>query len=91
MNEQLKSRLVGLLIIAIGVGLTAWNWYNAFNNGYYYLKASFFGPFLVPPGFHMVLFAPPLGDKKLDLFKIAFLIFGLLAGGVNAYLMSNLR
>lgn len=55
-ESKIGQRLVGLLSLALGGGFTAWSWYTALHEGYYYRKAVVFFPFFAVLGLGMLLF-----------------------------------
>ncbi len=56
MSPNTKSRLLGLLIFAIGAGGTALNWYSVLVEGRYSEKASFLFPFFACLGLSMMIY-----------------------------------
>lgn len=56
MEPKLKAKLLGLLVLGIGVGGTAYNWYTIVTQGIYWKKASFLFPFFACLGLSMILY-----------------------------------
>jgi hypothetical protein len=57
------QRVAGLFFLALGGGITAWLWYTALNEGYYYVKAAALFPAFAVLGLFMMLF--PLDFDRL--------------------------
>jgi hypothetical protein len=51
-----KQRLAGLFLFGLGGGYTAWGWYTALNEGYFYRGAAFALPAFAVLGLGMFLF-----------------------------------
>ncbi|QDQ27038.1 hypothetical protein FNU76_12075 [Chitinimonas arctica] len=56
MSPNTKSRLLGLLIFAIGVGGAAYTWYSVLAEGRYAQKASFLLPFFACLGLSLMIY-----------------------------------
>ena len=41
---QIKARLLGLVLVAVFVGIVYYTWYQATNEGQYSMKMATFGP-----------------------------------------------
>ena len=55
-RSKLGQRLGGLILLAMGGGLTVWVWHTALTEGYYYGKAAFLFPCLAVFGLAGILF-----------------------------------
>jgi hypothetical protein len=55
-ESKTGQRLVGLFLLALGGGFTAWTWYTALNEGYYYEKAAGIFPIAAVGGLGLLLF-----------------------------------
>jgi hypothetical protein len=55
-RSKLGQRLGVLIILALGAVATAWVWYTALTEGYYYRKAAFLFPCLAVFGLAEILF-----------------------------------
>lgn len=51
-----KQQLGGVFIALLGLGFTAWGWYTALHENYYYEKASVIFPAFAVMGLGMILF-----------------------------------
>jgi ABC-type Fe3+-siderophore transport system permease subunit len=51
-----KQRLGGLFLMLLGGGFSAWGWYTAINEGYYYRKANMLFPAVFILGFGLLMF-----------------------------------
>ena len=51
-----KQQLGGALLMLLGAGFWTWTWYTAFNEGYYYRKASFLFPAVLVVGAGLLAF-----------------------------------
>ena len=58
MTEQTSSRLVGLFLLVVGLGLTASNEYTARTEGVYDMKSALVGPFGIVQGLSYLIHAP---------------------------------
>ena len=56
MSPTTKVKLIGLLILGVGVGGTAYNWYSVLSQGVYWQKASFVFPFFACLGLSLMLY-----------------------------------
>jgi hypothetical protein len=61
-KSKIGQRLVGLFVLVLGGGFTAWSWYTALTEGYYYRKAVALFPVLAIAGLGLLLF-PIDGDR----------------------------
>jgi hypothetical protein len=62
-RSKVGKRLVGVLVLAVGAGFTAWGWYTALTEGYYYRMAAVIFPGFTVIGLGMALF--PIDEDKL--------------------------
>lgn len=62
-RSKVGQRLVGVLLLAVAAGFTAWVWYTALTEGSYYRKAAAIFPAFVVIGLGMALF--PIDVDKL--------------------------
>jgi len=63
-ESQFGQRLIGLLVLILGGGFTAWSWYTALTEGYYYRKAVALFPVFAVVGLGLLLF--PIDVKRLQ-------------------------
>ncbi len=56
MMPRWKQQLGGVLIALLGGGFTAWSWYTALNEGYFYRKASMLFPAFFILGVGSIIF-----------------------------------
>ncbi len=56
MIPRWKQQLGGVLIALLGGGFTAWSWYTALNEGYFYRKASMLFPAFFILGVGLIIF-----------------------------------
>jgi hypothetical protein len=88
--RHLKARLLGVVLIALFVGLTWLGWHELTTEGRYSMKLAAFGPVGIVGGFFLLLFPGMSGKPETTRDKIIVLaVFGvgLAAGLVNWYLM----
>ena len=88
--SHLKSRLLGVLLVALFAGLTYHNWSQLHAEGQYSLKMAAFGPVGVVGGLFLLLFPARAGRPETTRDKIIVLLVfgvGVLAGLLNWYLM----
>lgn len=88
--RHLKTRLLGLAIIAVFAGLIYVNWRQLHAEGRYSMKLAAFGPVGVVGGLFLLLFPGKGGKPETSRDKVvALLVFGagLAAGLYNWYLM----
>ncbi len=64
MVPRWKQQCGGLFFVLLGAGFTAWTWYTALTQGYYYLKASVIFPALCVIGLGMICF-PTYKEERL--------------------------
>ena len=62
-RSKVGQRLVGVLMLAVAAGFTAWVWYTALTEGYYYPKVATIFPIFGVVGLGMALF--PIDEDKL--------------------------
>lgn len=55
-QSKIGRRLLGLVLLSLGSGVTVWSWYTALNEGYYYTKAVTVFPAFAVLGIGMLLF-----------------------------------
>jgi hypothetical protein len=88
--QTIKKRILGLVLILLGVGLVYFNWHQLLKDGSYSLKLAAFGP-LVGVGGLFLIFFPAMGGKpnttKERIIVLIVFVIGLAAGLVNWYLM----
>ena len=88
-----KSRLGGVLVIAISAALMWWNWHVLLTERQYYIKLAVFGPIGIIGGFFLILFPQRSGkpkDTKERVVSLGVLGVGVIAGLLNWYLMDPL-
>jgi hypothetical protein len=64
MSPNMKVRLIGLMVLVLGIGGTAYNWYSVLTQSLYWRKASFLFPFFACLGLSLVLY-PLSKDESL--------------------------
>jgi len=64
MISRTKQKIAGLAFALIGAGFTAWNWYIALHEGYFYRKTSLFFPAVLVLGLGMFLF-PTYREERI--------------------------
>jgi hypothetical protein len=93
--------LGGFVMMLLSGGLTAWNWYQALHEGYFYPKASAAGPAFFVLGLAMLFFRSDqiqqvpyspadegyVGKKRLTPLGWLIVAVGLAAGLCNCLLM----
>ena len=88
--QGIKVRLLALLIIAVSLGLTYYNWQQLLQEGRYSMKLAAFAPVGAVGGLYLLLF-PSMGGKPANAKEkfMGLLVFGigLLAGLYNWSLM----
>jgi NhaP-type Na+/H+ or K+/H+ antiporter len=88
--NNLKARLLALLIILMFGGMIYYNWHLLTSEGSYSMKFAAFGPVGVVGGIFMLLFPGKVGKPETLKDKIIVLVVfgvGLVAGLYNWYLM----
>lgn len=55
-ESKIAQRLVGLFLLVLSGGFTAWTWYTALNEGYFDAKAAGIGPIVAVAGLALLLF-----------------------------------
>ena len=99
-----KQQVGGLGMALIGAGFTAWGWYTALYQGYFYRKASMLFPAFFILGLGLVIL-PSYREERIargeDISRLqgwrlitprwwAVLVVALAAGGANYILLSSL-
>ena len=64
LNSNLGQRMVGLISLLVGTGFTAWSWYTAVGEGFYYHKAAMIFPVFAVLGAAAMFF--PLDAQGLQ-------------------------
>jgi hypothetical protein len=64
MTQRTKERWGGLGLFALGVGSTAYNWYQIIHHGHFYAKMSVYGPAFAVIGLGALLF-PSYRSERL--------------------------
>jgi len=86
----IKARMLALGLILLSIGLVYLGWYQLLNEGRYSMKVAAFGP-VVGVGGIFLMISPSMAGKpntaKEKIIVLAVLVFGLLAGLINWYLM----
>jgi len=88
--QHVKTRLLGLVLIVIGVVLVYINWRQLSQDGTYSLKLAAFGPLVGIGGLYLLLVPSGAGKPTTTKEKVVGMIvfaIGLAAGLVNWYLM----
>ena len=101
MNQIVKARLLGLLVMVIGIAGTIYNWYSLVNKNVYLLKASFLFPFFAIFGFSIIIF-PTTKEKNLEKYgreqlhfsdfpigQKILIVIGIISGVLNWSLLSG--
>jgi hypothetical protein len=103
MDLRTKQKLGGVVMVLIGGGFTAWTWRTALVEGCFSAKGSLLGPALLVLGLGMTLF-PGYREERMargeDISGLsgwrlitprwwATIVIGLLAGGVNYFLLAS--
>jgi hypothetical protein len=88
--QFLRTRILALVLILLGVGLLYFNWHQLLKDGSYSMKLAAFGPLIGVGGLFLLLF-PSMGGKpttaKEKIILLVVFVVGLVAGLVNWYLM----
>ena len=63
-ESKTGQRIAGLFFLVVGGGFTAWSWYTALNEGYYYRKAVALFPALAVGGLWMLLFPMDMAQLR---------------------------
>lgn len=88
--QTVKARILGLVLLILGIGLVYFNWHQLLKDGSYSLKLAAFGPLVAIGGIFLIFF-PSMGGKpnttKEKLILLFVFVLGLAAGLVNWYLM----
>jgi hypothetical protein len=86
----IKQRIFAVFITLISLGVLYWVWYEAQQNGGYYLKAATFAPVGIVAGIFLTFFPQFFGKPETRREKVVTLSvygFGLLLGLYNWYLI----
>lgn len=88
--HTVKARILGLVLVLLGIGLVYLNWHQLLNDGSYSMKMAAFGPLIGVGGVFLLLF-PSMGGKpstaKEKTIVLIVFVIGLVAGLVNWFLM----
>jgi hypothetical protein len=87
---QIKTRLLGLVLVLVFGGIVYYTWYQATNEGQYSMKMAAFGPVGIVGGLFVMLLPSMAGKPVTVVQKIVVLlvlIIGLAAGLLNWYLI----
>ncbi|MBV6495267.1 MAG: hypothetical protein JFAIHJKO_00371 [Pyrinomonadaceae bacterium] len=88
--STMKTRLLGLAIIAMAIAMQWYNLYELREKGTYHFKAAAFAPLLFIGGLYSILF-PSLAGKpetaKQKVLLIVVFVVGLATGAVDVYFM----
>lgn len=88
--QSVKGRILGLILLILGIGLVYINWHQFLNDGTYSLKLAAFGPLVGVGGIFLLLF-PAMGGKpntaREKIIVLIVFVIGLAAGLINWYLM----
>ncbi|HET6669444.1 MAG TPA: hypothetical protein VFH15_04350 [Pyrinomonadaceae bacterium] len=88
--QHIKARLLGFVLILLGLLLVYINWRQLWTEGTYSMKLAAFGPVVGIGGLFLLLFPSRAGKPNTTAEKVTVLIvlaIGLAAGLVNWYLM----
>jgi len=87
---HLKARILAVILIVVSIGLVYYNWHQLLKDGRYSMKLAAFGPLIGIGGIFLLLFPSMVGKPTTAREKIivlVVLVFGLVAGLINWYLM----
>ena len=88
--HTIKGRILGLVLLIVGVVLIHINWHQLQTDGQYSMKMAAFGPLIAVGGLFLLVF-PSMGGKpnttKEKIILLIVFVIGLAAGLVNWYLM----
>jgi hypothetical protein len=88
--QTVKTRILALVLIVLGIGLVYFNWHQLLKDGTYSMKMAAFGPLVGVGGLFLLLF-PSMGGKpntaKEKIIVLVIFVIGLAAGLINWYLM----
>ncbi len=88
--QNVKARILGLILIVLGGGLIYFNWYQLQQEGSYSMKMAAFGPLIAIGGVFLLLFPSMAGKPSTTKEKLILLmvfVIGLAAGLINWCLM----
>jgi hypothetical protein len=88
--QNLKARLLALILIVVFAGLTYFAWHELLTTGRYSLKMAAFAPVGIVGGLFLLVFPSKIGKPQTTGDKVIVMIvfaIGLLSGLVNWYLM----
>jgi hypothetical protein len=88
--HTIKARILGLVLLIVGVLLVHINWHQLQTDGQYSAKMAAFGPLIAVGGLFLIFF-PAMGGKpnttKEKIIILTVFVVGLAAGLGNWYLM----
>ena len=85
--EDLKSRAVGVLCVAIGAALTWWSWSSALGDGQYSLKAAMVGPTILTLGVGLLIHGRGIPTAGATMLTRAYGLAGGIATIGSLYLL----
>ena len=88
--QTVKARILGLVLLVLGIGLVYLNWHQLLKDGTYSMKMAAFGPLIGVGGLFLLVFPSMAGKPNTTKEKIIVLlvfVVGLAAGLINWYLM----
>jgi len=88
--RNLKVRLFALVLILLFAGMVYYNWHQLQTVGKYSLKMAAFAPVGIVGGLFLMVFPSKMGKPQTTADKLIVLgvfVVGLVAGGLNWYLM----
>lgn len=87
---HLKARILAVILIVVSIGLIYYNWHQLLQDGRYSMKMAAFGPVIGIGGIFLLL-VPSMAGKpttaREKIIVLMVLVFGLVAGLINWYLM----
>jgi len=88
--NHIKARLLGIVLILLGIALVYFNWRQLWTEGTYSLKLAAFGPVVGIGGLFLLFFPARAGKPTTTPEKVTVLLVlavGMAAGLINWYLM----
>ncbi len=88
--HHFKARILALVLMVVSIGLIYYNWHQLLQEGRYSMKLAAFGPVVGIGGVFLLLFPSMAGKPttaKEKIIVLMVLVFGLMAGLINWYLM----